>query len=157
MKTNQIPEPHLNEIFRVEVQIGAPVVIGQNDTVGKRQMIPIVSGIVSGKLNGIVLPGGADSQIIRPDGITELSARYALQLDDGARIYIENNGMRRVDPAYAGAAAQGQIVDPQHVYFATVAKFETYSEKYRWLERSVIISYATRLPSCVLLRFYEIV
>lgn len=156
MNTDQIPEPHLNEIFRAEVQIGAPVVIGQNDTIGKRQMIPIVSGIVSGKLNGIVLPG-VDSQIIRPDGLTELSARYALQLDDGEHIYIENNGMRRVDPAYAGAAAQGQIVDPQHVYFATVAKFETYSETYRWLERSVIISYATRLPSSVLLRFYEIV
>ena len=143
MDLSQIPAPSIKELFRIEVQVADPIVVGQDEQHGNRQLIPILSGRVSGKLNGIVMPGGVDSQVIRPDGLVELSARYALQLDDGNCIYIENNGMRRADSS--------------PVYFATVAHFETYSETYRWLERSVIISYGTRLPSSGLLRFCEIV
>lgn len=45
-----------------------------------------MSGEVIGNgFNGKVLPGGVDSQIIRPDGKCELSARYAIKLEDEAR------------------------------------------------------------------------
>jgi Protein of unknown function (DUF3237) len=66
--------------------------VGQVEIVGRRQLIPILSGEVIGNgFNGKVLPGGVDSQIIRPNGKCELSARYAIKLEDGSAIYIENN------------------------------------------------------------------
>ena len=75
----------------------------------------------------------------------------------GAIERIHNAGIRRInDPEAAKQAAQGKIVDPKHVYFATVAKFETYSPQYKWLEESIFICYAVRLPDRVLLKFYQV-
>ena len=149
--------PRLEEVFTVEAIVGAPIVVGQDSTHGRRQLIAIEGGTVSGKLSGNLMPGGVDSQIIRPDGFTELVARYAVKLDDGETVYINNTGIRRVDPSVAEEAAMGKIVDPKYVYFVTVPGFETYSRKYEWLEKSVFICYAMRLPDKVVLRFYEVV
>lgn len=94
---------------------------------------------------------------MRPDGLTELVARYAIKLDDGAQIYIDNDGIRHItDPEVAKEAAKGKIVDPKYVYFATTTKFETYDPKYKWMERAIWVCYAVRLPDKVLLRFYEV-
>src|SRR6202045_1072263 len=63
---------------------------------GERRIIPIIGGEVRGKeINGKVCAFGADFQIVRPDSSIELEAKYALQTDDGAVIYVENRGMRR--------------------------------------------------------------
>ena len=55
---------------------------------GERFIIPIVGGQFAGDidghvLRGRVLPGGADRQLLRPDGIKELDALYEMQHDDG--------------------------------------------------------------------------
>ncbi len=61
----------------------------------------VLSGTASGPLlNGRILPGGADFQLIRHgsgDGWTtaDIEARYVLETDDGARIYIVNAGVQR--------------------------------------------------------------
>lgn len=150
-------EPRLEEVFSAEITVAAPVVVGQDAVHGRRQLIEILSGRFSGKVSGEAMPGGVDSQIIRPNGLTDLVARYGVKLDDGETIYINNSGIRRVEPECAAAAARGEIVDPDKVYFTTVPSFEVYSEKYRWLEQSIFICRATRLPDKVLLKFYEVV
>lgn len=157
MAETEVRMPQLEPVFSIEAEVEKPLVVGQNTEHGRRQLIGIKGGTVSGKLNGKILPYGVDSQIIRPNGLTELVARYAVKLDDGATVYIDNAGIRRInDTEAAKQAAQGKIVDPKHVYFATVAKFETYSPKYKWLEESIFICYAVRLPDKVLLKFYEV-
>ena len=45
-------------------------------------------------IKGTIFPVGADFQTIRPNGLTELEAKYAFEMDDGAVIYIENIGIR---------------------------------------------------------------
>ena len=157
MNIQNIPQPRLDECFQVEVSVDAPVVVGKDNIHGLRRIVPITSGIITGKLKGSVIPGGIDAQVIRPSGFTELSARFGIKLDDGTSAYIENNGIRRVHPEYAADAAAGRIVDPEYVYFATVPKFEVYDESLRWLEQSVFICYGARLPDKVLLRYYQIV
>ena len=157
MDIQNIPQPTLEKCFQVEALVDTPIVVGQDDTHGLRRIIPIVSGTVSGKLNGKILPGGVDSQVIRTDGFTEMSARYAIKLDDGRAVFIENNGIRRVTPEYAAEAATGKIIDPKYVYFVTVPRFEVYDESLRWLEKNVFICYAARLPDKVLLQFYQVI
>lgn len=155
--SKDIKAPTLEEVFSIDIQVDKPLVVGQDAEHGRRQMILITSGKVTGKITGEVLPFGVDSQVIRPDGFTELVARYAIKLDDGNTIYINNAGVRRIsDPEAAKQAAQGKIVDPKFVYFATIPTFETYNEKYKWMEKSIFICYATRLPDKVLLKFYEV-
>lgn len=152
-----VKEPSLELAFTIDIKVDKPLLVGQDQKHGRRQLVSITGGKVNGKLNGEVLPYGVDSQIIRPNGLTELVARYAIKLDDGATVYIDNAGIRRInDPEAAKQAAQGKIVDPKHVYFATVAKFETYSPQYKWLEESIFICYAVRLPDRVLLKFYQV-
>lgn len=153
-----IKAPSLEEVFSIDIQVEKPLVVGQDAEHGRRQLILIKEGgKVSGKIKGEVLPYGVDSQIIRPDGFTELVARYAIKLEDGNTIYINNAGVRRIsDPEAAKQASQGKIVDPKYVYFATISTFEVYNEKYKWMEKSIFICYAMRLPDKVLLRFYEV-
>ena len=62
---------------------------------GERFIIPILGGRFAGQVQGHalcgkVLPGGADRQLLRPDGIKELDALYEMQLDDGAVLTIHN-------------------------------------------------------------------
>lgn len=158
MEHIELKEPGYEEVFRISIEVDKPIVIGQDKIVGRRQLIPILCGEVSGKgFKGKVLPGGIDSQIIRPDGKCELSARYAIQLDDGAAIYIENNGIRTVPDEYVEDVNMGKFIDPNAYYFRTVPKFEVYDEKYKWMMNHIFVCYATRFPESVLLKFYKIV
>lgn len=158
MDNFNIKEIGLEEVFSITIVVDKPIVVGHDNLVGRRQLIPIISGEVTGNgFTGKVLPGGVDSQIIRPDGKCELSARYAIQLDDGATIYIENNGIRTVPSEYVGDVKSGKFVDPNAYYFRTIPSFETYNEKYKWMMNHVFVCYATRLPENVLLKFYKVI
>ncbi|OOM80458.1 DUF3237 domain-containing protein [Clostridium sp. BL-8] len=157
MDNVNIKEMESEEVFSISIVVDKPILVGQDDVVGRRQLIPILSGEVKGEgFNGEVLPGGIDSQIIRPDGKCELSARYAIKLEDGAAIYIENNGMRTVPPEYVEAVKTGKFVDPSVYYFRTIPTFETYDEKYKWMMDNIFVCYAARLPENVLLKFYKV-
>lgn len=150
-------EAELEEVFNITITVGPPILVGQDEQVGRRQLIEIISGKVSGNgFHGKVMPGGVDSQVIRPDGKCELAARYAIQLDDGAAIYVENVGIRTVPPEYVEAVKSGKFIDPDLYYFRAVPTFEVYDERYKWLMNHMFVCYATRLPENVLLRFYKI-
>lgn len=46
---------------------------------------------------GSVLPGGADWNLERPDGSTELWARYEIRLADGAVLSVTNTAVHAAD------------------------------------------------------------
>ena len=69
-------------VFTIEARLGPTVDVGPTPG-GFRRVIPIVGGVVRDGLDGVVLPGGADWNTVRGDGVTELWARYELRLADG--------------------------------------------------------------------------
>ncbi|MBQ1325741.1 MAG: DUF3237 domain-containing protein [Solobacterium sp.] len=152
----------MRELFTITVSVEKPIVVGQDGKNGRRQLIPIGTGTLEGTdiygnpLKGAVLPGGVDSQVIRPDGKCELSARYAVRLDDGASFYIENNGMRTVPDEYVPQVLRGEFIDPALYYFATVPSFEAYSDSLRWLENHVFFCRAVREPDTVRIVYWII-
>jgi hypothetical protein len=77
------------EIFTEQVALGASLSVGESKR-GTRNIIPITGGTVSGRLNGSVLPGGADYQLL--GGSTVLDARYTLVSDDGEYVLVRNCG-----------------------------------------------------------------
>ncbi|WP_380178865.1 DUF3237 family protein [Kalamiella sp. sgz302252] len=153
-------QPELAFCFAVKVEVGQPVVVANSRESGKRQLIPIVRGVVSGELNGEVLPGGVDSQIIEPDGLCRLSARYALATELGT-VYVENNGIRRVPPAFRPQLFGDNMqffdaIPPQALYFRTVPQFEVYDPRLAWLKESIFISTGERTPHGVTIDFYRV-
>ena len=130
--------------FTITAQVGAVTTAGDIGH-GVRRIIPIVGGEVKGeKVNGWVLAGGADFQIIRPNELIELEAKYAFETDDGATVYVENKGIRFGPVDLLLKLKRGEPVDPKLIYFRTVPKFETGHEKYRWLMQHIFIASAAR-------------
>src|SRR5258705_10051027 len=119
------PAVHDRPVFSLAILIGAPIVAGDFGY-GVRRIIPILGGEVRGeRIKGTILPHGADFQTIRPNGFTELEARYAFETDDGAIVYIENVGIRFGPKELLDRIAKGEIVDPAWTYFRSVPRFET--------------------------------
>lgn len=140
----------------VDVQVGPIRDLGQTPH-GVRRIIPILSGTVKGPLlEAEVVPGGADWQYARPDGILELVARYSIRTADGTEIAIVNRGMRRAEPHIMQRLARGEPVDPALVYFRTVPQFEAPAGPYEWLNRSIFIASAARFPDKVRIRIFEV-
>ena len=84
----------LERLFVAEISLAKPQELGETPQ-GRRRIIGITGGSFSGaKLSGRVLPGGADWQVIRADGVADLDARYTLETGDGALIYVRNRGYR---------------------------------------------------------------
>lgn len=140
--------------FRIEV--AAPLVIGQTAE-GLRRVVPILGGRITGeRLNGRILPAGADFQVIRADGYTTLEARYTALLDDGAMLYIVNTGVRYGAPEVMARITRGEAVDPALVYFRTMPRFEIAGAAYQWLARPLFIASGARHPAHVELQVFEV-
>jgi hypothetical protein len=124
---------------------------------GTRRIIPILGGEVRGEgIKGTILPVGADFQTIRPNGSTELEAKYAFQMDDGAIVYIENIGIRFGPQELLDRIAKGETVDPALTYFRSVPKFETGAESYRWLMQNLFIGVGARHPDRVVIDVHQV-
>ena len=150
------PAPALVFAFELRALVAEPTEIGQVPH-GRRRIVPILGGTVRGPmLNAKVLPGGADWQLIQPDGFSELDTRYTLETEQGQRVYVQNAGIRHAAPDVMQKLLAGQIVDPKLVYFRTVPKFETAAPELQWLARSVFVGLGERFPTEVVVRFYRL-
>ena len=68
---------HLEPLLSAEITLAPPHELGDTPQ-GRRRIIGITGGSFAGaRLAGRVLPGGADWQVIRVDGVAYLDARYA--------------------------------------------------------------------------------
>jgi hypothetical protein len=143
------PAPLQTEfIFEARVTCDPLVVVGQSKA-GKRQLIPITGGEFEGPdIKGKVLPGGGDWQLVRPDGVTEIMARYTIQTHDGVNISVVNRGIALYPPAFPA------------VYVRTTPEFEAPNDSaYAWLNRSVFVGslqVASTRPLVVMVRVFRL-
>ena len=146
----------LQALFKADIELAPAQELGAGP-LGRRRIIAITGGRFSGeRLSGRVLPGGADWQVIRPDGVAELDARYTLETADGALVYVRNHGYRHGKPEILKRLAAGENVDPAHYYMRTTPLFETGDERYAWLNRIVCVASGARRRSAVELEVFEI-
>jgi hypothetical protein len=126
-------------IFELSLDIGERLDLGL-PACGRRVIAPIIGGTFEGpKLKGIVIPGGADWTLTRPDGIRELDVRVTLKTDSGDLIYMRYRGIDNTKPDIAKKIAKGEPVDPSEYYFRTTPIFETTAQNTRWLNNIVAI------------------
>ena len=99
-------------IFQIHAELASITSLGRTPY-GERRIIDILGGTVRGaRLNGRVLPGGADWQIVRTDGAADIQARYTIETDAGARILVSSEGLRHGPPEVLEKLARGDTVDP---------------------------------------------
>jgi hypothetical protein len=150
------PRLETRYVFTITAHIGSAVTAGDIGH-GVRRIIPITGGEVRGEgINGKVCAFGADFQIIRPNELIDLDAKYALETDDGAVIYVENKGIRFGPVDLLQKLKRGEPVDPKLIYFRTVPKFETGATKYRWLMEHLFIGSAARHADRVVIDVHQV-
>ncbi len=146
----------LRPLLKAEIALAAPQELGDTPQ-GRRRIIGITGGRFSGeRLSGRVLPGGADWQLVRADGVADLDARYTLETADGALIYVRNRGYRHGPAEVLARLARAEDVDPALYYMRTTPSFETGHARYAWLNRIVCVATGARRPAAVELEVYEI-
>jgi hypothetical protein len=161
-----LPMPSLQACMRLSVQVAAPVEAGQVQHAqgsGRRRIIPIVGGQVSGEVNnkagrfsfeGVVLPGGADFQMVTSSTAAELDARYILRLHDGSHLYVHNHAIRTGSAADIAALVRGEAVPHERIYFRCAPRFEAENPALAWMTQTLFLGTGARFPDRVEMEFY---
>ncbi len=148
--------PALKFFADLSVSIDAPQELGVTVR-GKRRLIPIVGGEVTGNgWRARVLPGGADFQLIVSDTMAELDARYMLETDGGDLIYVTNRAVRSGSADAMARLVRGEAVDASLIYFRCVPSFETASTSLKWISERMFLGTGARFPDKVAMRFFEV-
>jgi Protein of unknown function (DUF3237) len=158
-----LPTPALEHVFDLTVFVAAPIEAGQTfglNSRGKRRIIPITGGTVTGQVNGAVLPGGADFQLVVSETSADLDARYLLRLDDadwaGAHVFVQNRALRRGSAEDIAKLVRGEPVDPAAIYFRCAPTFEVSHPALAWMTESLFIGTGARFPDRVEIRVFRV-
>lgn len=123
-------------IMSLSVDISEPDIVGQTHR-GYLKVIPITGGSFCGeRLNGKIIPGGADWNTVLGDypdslsAVRHIFAKYTIATDDGAVISVENEGWKPMNADKSTA-------------ISTVPKLETADKRYRWLNYGVYVGSLT--------------
>lgn len=111
------PAPRSELVYEAVVDVGPRHDLGASP-LGHRYLIDILGGRFDGpRLQGTVLPGGADRQLWRQDGVKQLEAIYEMRTHDGVVLSIVNRVL--IDDPPGGsryAFSQVQITAPGGIY-----------------------------------------
>jgi hypothetical protein len=154
-----LPTPILEPVADLTVHVATPIEAGQVtglNSRGRRRIIPITGGKVTGKLNGTVLSGGADFQMVVSDTCADLDARYLLRLDSGEHVFVMNRALRRGSVEDIARLVRGEPVDPAAIYFRCAPTFEVSHPSLAWLTESLFVGTGARFPDRVEMRFFRV-
>ncbi len=151
----RLPEPRLMQVYRLEIEIAAPLDLGEVDA-GHRRIVAHTGGTFTGRdINGTLLPGSsADWQIVLPDGTARGDIRYTLQTDGGDLLYVRSRSVRSGTPDVLARLARDEEVDPSEYTFRASTQIETAAPALRWLNDGVFISVGGRQKGRVIYETY---
>ena len=155
------PVPGLEPAFTVEARLG-PLEDHGVTRAGHRRVVPIAGGRVGGlpdgetRLDAEILPGGADWQVVRPDGTVEIDTRYSARTPAGEHVHFRTSGVRSGPPSVLAALLRGEDVDPASYYFRVAVYLETSAPRLAFLERSIFIASAVRGADSVSYTAYRV-
>ncbi len=148
--------PRFEYLMNLSVDVGNVVSMGPGP-IGERRVVGILGGTFEGSgLRGGVLPGGADWQIARSDGVLDLDARYALKEQAGGVVRVLSQGYRHGPAEVLEALGRGEDVDPAKYFFRTIMRFETGAPYLEWLNSTIAVATAKREARRVLLSAYKL-
>jgi hypothetical protein len=148
-----LPAPQLTLVYRLEAGLDAPLDFGVTPK-GRRRVVAYSGGTFSGLINGELVPGGGDWQLLRDDGTAIADIRYTLRTDTGALLLVESTGIRHGDPDVLARLGRGDPVDASEYTFRTQLSIETSDPDLAWLNDGVFIAVGGREPGAVVYEVY---
>ena len=159
-----LPAPALEHFCDLQVLVTPAIDAGHTfglNSRGRRRIIPITGGSMTGpKLQGRVLPGGADFQVVVSDTCADLDARYLIALEGeyaGEHIYVMNRALRRGSAEDVARLVRGEPVDPARIYFRCAPTFEVSHPDLQWITESLFVGSGARDTDCVRISLYRMV
>src|SRR5258707_5494816 len=141
MSSDQLPEPRLTFVYRLEATLGQPLDLG-DVAQGHRRIVPQTGGTFTGpELSGKLLPGAsADWQLVLPDGTALGDIRYTLRTDAGDLLYVRSRGVRHGSAEVLARLGRGEDVDPAEYTFRAATLIETAAPGLDWLNKGIFIA-----------------
>jgi hypothetical protein len=157
------PVPGLEPAFTVDARLG-PLEDHGVTRAGHRRVIAVAGGRVSFLCDGLsddpldaeIMPGGADWQVVRPDGTIEIDTRYSALTSAGEYVHFRTSGVRSGPPAVLAALLRGEPVDPAAYYFRVAVYLETSAPRLAFLEQSLFVASAIRGADSVSYTAYRV-
>lgn len=123
----------MEHVFSYDAQLRAPEVIGPTG-VGIRVNFHVEGGDIRGpRLQGRVLPVGADWLTLRHDGVAVLDVRATMQAGDGALIDVAYTGLGDLGADGHAAFLRGEL--PTRMALRTVPRFSCAHPAHAWINR----------------------
>lgn len=149
-------EPGLEFAFLIRATIGRTLTGGQSRN-GERLHIEITGGTVEGpRLAGSIAPGGSDWPVLRPDGVSRISATYTIVASDDTPILVRNEGLRVSTPEVLTRLRAGSPVDPSEYYFRSTPVFEAPDGRHGWLNDTIFVASLCRAGNEVLVAVHAV-
>ena len=150
--------PKLEHAFSISIDLTGLRWVKPTSQGATRAAIYAAAGKVEGpRLNGRVIPmSGGDFPLVRPDGVIDFDARYLLEADDGAVIYMQNRGYRWGSEEAMGKMARNESVQPDEYYMRVCPKFDAPAGPHEWLSRHVFIGVAEKIPGANRIHYFVV-
>src|ERR1700733_8741523 len=109
------------------------------------------------RLNGRVIPmSGGDFPLVRPNGVIDFDARYLLEADDGAIIYMQNRGYRWGSEEAMAKMSRNEPVRPDEYYMRVCPKFDVPEGPHEWMSRHVFVGVAEKVPGANRIHYFVV-
>ena len=152
-------QPTLEHAFTISIELAGLQWVKPSAMGEMRAAVYAASGTIEGpRLNGIVIPmSGGDFPLVRPNGVIDFDARYLLQADDGAVIYLQNRGYRWArSPEAAERMARNEAADPSEYYMRVVPKFDAPAGPHEWMSQHVFVGVAEKVPGANRIHYFTV-
>ena len=151
--------PRMEYAFTIGIELAGLQWISPSATGQTRAAVYAKSGTISGpKLNGIVIPmSGGDFPLVRPNGVIDFDARYLLQADDGAVIYLQNRGFRWArSPEVAEKMNRNEDVGWDDYYMRVSPKFDAPAGPHEWMNDYLFVGVAEKIPGANRIHYFTV-
>ena len=151
--------PVFEHAFTISIDLTKPYWVKPSARGDTRAAIYAAAGTVEGpRLNGRVIPmSGGDFSLLRGNGVIDFDARYLLETDDGAIIYLENRGYRwaKSDEVAARMTAN-EHVGVGDYYMRVSPKFDAPAGRHEWMSKHVFVGVAEKLPGANRIHYFVV-
>jgi hypothetical protein len=149
--------PQFEFAFTVRITLSKAYWIRPSSMGQERAAVYAAEGDFDGpNIRGRVVPmSGGDFPLVRPNGVIDFDARYLLETDDGAIIYLQNRGYRWArTPEIAARMSRNEPADPSEYYMRVSPKFDVPEGKYDWMAKHIFVGVAEKLPGANAIHYF---
>jgi hypothetical protein len=150
--------PKLEHAFSISIELANFQQVKPTSMGATRAAVFAASGKIEGpRLNGRVMPmSGGDFPLVRPNGVIDFDARYLLQADDGAVIYMQNRGYRWGSEEAMAKMSRNEPVRPDEYYMRVSPKFDAPEGPHEWMSRHVFVGVAEKTPGANRIHYFVV-